>query len=289
MGMPTVQGDIYHNHSVLHPNGSLMFNCSEQRYQWYLRKGLAKVVSDDPPVIQLTFTPKGPGPQHPFYTSYKKNCCVVCGSEEKLTKHHIVPVCFRRHLPDRLKKFSSHDVLPLCKKCHQTYETIANRKKDDIAEAFGINRHNPKQVVYLGNVEAFKFANALAKHGDTIPAERKEYMLKVIREEFPNIDPTPEKLKELGSLRRNRRIMDGEDYYKRCTKSPLGEAVMAKIDDVDAFMREWRQHFVDTMQPQFLPTGWEVNYNFPNLRVTFWQQAWAFLSSFFRRTNETLA
>lgn len=33
-----------------------------------------------------------------------------------------------------------------------------------------------------------------------------------------------------------------------------------------AFERTWRQHFLDTMKPQFLPKGWSVDHSHDQLR-----------------------
>jgi hypothetical protein len=33
-----------------------------------------------------------------------------------------------------------------------------------------------------------------------------------------------------------------------------------KVGDYDVFVKLWRQHFIDTMEPKFMPTGWSVDY-----------------------------
>jgi hypothetical protein len=32
-----------------------------------------------------------------------------------------------------------------------------------------------------------------------------------------------------------------------------------QVSDVEGFVRRWRQHFVDAMQPRFLPPLWRVD------------------------------
>lgn len=65
-----------------------------RKVKWYLAKGLAKVIQSDPLSIQLNFLPKViPGEKGcgKLSTELKKNCCVVCGLEEKLLRFHVVP------------------------------------------------------------------------------------------------------------------------------------------------------------------------------------------------------
>lgn len=44
---------------VYHPYGELMFKCQKKKFEWYLEKGLAEKISDNPPKIRVTFHPKG--------------------------------------------------------------------------------------------------------------------------------------------------------------------------------------------------------------------------------------
>ena len=42
-----------------------------------------------------------------------------------------------------------------------------------------------------------------------------------------------------------------------------GYHVVSKLDDhekIVEFVRMWRQHFVDTMKPQFMPLGWSIDF-----------------------------
>ena len=38
-------------------------------------------------------------------------------------------------------------------------------------------------------------------------------------------------------------------------------------DDLAMFEKMWRQHFVDTMKPRFLPYMWSVDHNHKNVRA----------------------
>jgi hypothetical protein len=38
-----------------------------------------------------------------------------------------------------------------------------------------------------------------------------------------------------------------------------GEHVIAHTPDVQSFIRRWRDHFLRTMRPEFLPAHWDVD------------------------------
>ena len=47
------------------------------------------------------------------------------------------------------------------------------------------------------------------------------------------------------------------------TKYDHGYHLVQKLDThekLEAFVRRWRQHFLDTMNPEYMPIGWNVNY-----------------------------
>jgi len=117
---------IYGNCKVFSPQDELMFLCLEKKAKWYLDRGLAIIVKEDPLEIKLTFQPNGKG--HTFNSAYylakKENKCVVCGETDikELTKHHVVPSEYVKHFPLEVKSRSSHDIVAICQKCHYDYE-----------------------------------------------------------------------------------------------------------------------------------------------------------------------
>ena len=144
---------IYGNCRVLHPDGQLMFLCVQKRLNWYIDRGLAELVSEEPPTIQLNFEPRDRGAMDEKYRDEdreyllgsKQNMCVVCGQSDydQPTKHHVVPHEYRKFLPHHLKNRSSHDVVPICKKHHEEYErTHALQLKKDITERFGASANS---------------------------------------------------------------------------------------------------------------------------------------------------
>lgn len=39
---------------------------------------------------------------------------------------------------------------------------------------------------------------------------------------------------------------------------PEGQAVVENLSDIEAFVKRWRKHFIETMQPQHMPKHWTV-------------------------------
>jgi hypothetical protein len=232
------------------PNGVLMFYCDIKKAKWYLDRNLADQVEEK--VIRLKFQPKGLGNAgDDFGLAPRKNMCVVCGKENvDFTAHHVVPFCYRTNFPDEVKSHSSHDVLLLCIGCHEKYEIEAQKLKTQLGEEYGypvtMSRftHNTK----LGRV--MKHASAILLHKHEMPVERYELLLKTVQEYYGKTDISEEEIREAAA------INPIEETYGFIFH---GDYVAAHIKDLPAFIIKWRKHFVDTMKPQFMPTGWEIN------------------------------
>ncbi len=94
----------YSNCKIYAPNMKLMCVNSEKKGRWYVEKTGAIIMSlkEDGTLaeIKLTFEPKGFGYDEDdvFGLSIQETRCVVSGERDikKLTKHHIVPISYRR-------------------------------------------------------------------------------------------------------------------------------------------------------------------------------------------------
>ena len=119
-----------------------MFHGDAEKALWYLNRALVEVVSREPPILRFAFRPGGPGHVgDAFYLAGKVNRCVVCGSEEGLNRHHVVPRVYRRHLPPEVKEHSHHDVLLLCVACHERYERAADALRAELSSECGVPPH----------------------------------------------------------------------------------------------------------------------------------------------------
>lgn len=214
---------IYSNHTILAPDGEILCRASAKRTHWYIARGLASVVCEEPTIIQLNFEPKGRGCSNKaFYLDNKEDRCVNCGQQEKLTRHHIVPKCFRRFFPEKTKSHDFHDVVPLCIDCHSAYEVEASKFKGQIYKELNVKEKKRNKIC--------GYIKTLERHRESLPIERIEYLEKSIIEEQISIE-----------------------------KEAFGKKVVEKLDNLQEFVVRWRKHFLETMEPKFMPDGWDVN------------------------------
>jgi hypothetical protein len=246
------QAPIYGDTKVLAPNGEVMFLCLPKKANWYLDRNLATIVSYQPMVIKLTFEPKGRGQNgDPYYLGDKPNKCVVCGVEEDLTRHHIVPYTYRKHFPENIKSHNSHDIVPICIDHHTEYEEdYAIELKCIFAERYDAKledetKKNSDLTIVV------KYSNMLLDNKCKLPYHRKKQMISTIRNYHGYI----------GSLKRVLLTYAYNDLTKSQTESH-GKIVVEKLikdDLLQWFVETWREHFIYSMNPIFMPKHWNVN------------------------------
>lgn len=244
--------NLYGNWTMLAADGSPMCKCSAKRAQWYLKRGIAEQVSDNPPSFKLKFEANGPGHRgSKFYLSERKNHCVVCGSDDDLTKHHIIPILYRRNFPVTLKARTSHDVLLVCETCHHKYETEAWLFKVKIAEEMDA------PILNIKLTDEVRAQTSISKKASTLlnvpqlPQARRDVLIAELAEHLGH-SPSQEELIKLSQRIRKPRQSD-----------PHGAVIASKLSTTEAvtkFIKRWRHHFVNVMQPQFLPDGWEIDH-----------------------------
>jgi hypothetical protein len=226
-----------------------MFRCDADRMYWYLDKGLANVESSDPPVIQLTFKPKGPGHWgDPYFLQEFKNQCVVCGTKDGLSHHHIVPYCYRRYFPRESYETGRwfYDVLLLCVRCHDRYERQASWLKEEIAAEYGVSASGVSSLS-SDEIMVSKVGAALYRHGHEMPKDRREHFENILKAYLGKEEITRDDVYHVwkGLLESNQ-------------VTPAGGIVVSKVADVDEFAVRWRRHFMQHMKPKFLPEGWNT-------------------------------
>lgn len=139
--------NLYDNYRVIGPTGEFMFTCDRKKRNWYLERNLAVEQEDSPQVIRLTFQPKGMGNQgSAFYEGGLDNRCVVCGVEQNLVRHQVVPHSYRRHFPMRIKSHSSHDVVFMCVSCHSRSQAHSDQLKTTISVEMKIPLDAPQEI-----------------------------------------------------------------------------------------------------------------------------------------------
>lgn len=237
---------IYDNWVMQAPDGTVMCRCGKDRAEWYIERGLAKLLDEN--VIQLTFTPNGLGNAgSEFYTAFKENKCVVCGSEKELTLHHVVPRMYRKYFPIEMKANRSIDVLILCIECHESYEHHSQERSQQLLKQYGIKKIHEQITTEVKNLLKVKsYAHTLVYKGHKIPERKQNQMLRMMSDWFGR-EVCREELQALMNIRVHTEVI-----------SP-GEQIVAKLTDLDEFIIGWRQHFVDIMAPKHLPPGWDVS------------------------------
>lgn len=241
---------LYGNYRIQSPEGNEMFHCSAKKALWYLNRDIVDIVTDSPPTLRLKFTPGGPGHTgDEYYLTGKVNRCVVCGCENNLNRHHVVPSIFRRYLPEEIKDHNYHDVLLTCIDCHETYEAHANKFKQQICHELGctINLGGPKYIKEIG--VAVSTAHALLRYSDKIPEPRLSTLRNIIKEYLKKDEITQADLEDVAT-----------HYAWQITEEhkTYGEFVMSRIGDIQEFTERWRDHFIETMKPKYLPDYWDV-------------------------------
>lgn len=201
-----------------------------KRMNWYLDRDLAIMINDKD--FKLTFVSKGDKDRGEYYKLELLNVCVVCGSEDELTKHHVVPYQYRKFFPDMYKSKSSFDVLCLCKECHNEYELEADKLKEKYLSAYGLTN-------YTRDVQRVKRSlHALENYSEYIDGERRQRMISNIEDFF-------------GDSFDN--VLDSDDDFDF---EPATSILMRQIDDIEGFIINWRAHFVKHTEPKFLPQEW---------------------------------
>lgn len=237
---------IYGNCQVQSPNGVLMFRCDQKKAYWYINRNLGDIIQKEPLIVRLNFEPKGLGNhQKEFGLSEMLNKCVSCGGENFLTKHHIVPYCYRRYFPLEIKSHNFHDVMPLCTNCHDTYE----RKADELKSKLSIEYNAPLNGVNdKRNYTKFsKIAKTLLSDDVyKIPNKRVKEIKSNVKDFFGIKRLSKKRLYSIASMRSTQ------------PNKTHGLIVIENIKDIDSFIIMWRKHFIEEMNCLHLPKNWST-------------------------------
>nr|CAB3243957.1 exonuclease 3'-5' domain-containing protein 2-like [Phallusia mammillata] len=252
---------LYDNCKLQAPDGQLLSTCDRKKATWYLEKKLADEICKEPLTVRLKFEPAGrPMSHNDYYLNDKENVCVVCGGNDSIVRKNVVPHEYRRHFPLVLKDHISHDILPVCVACHQLaghYDCILRQK---IADQYDAPLGSKQTVQLLEDPERRSVRSAgraLSAARNKIPEPRKSELESVVTSFFQE-EICDEVIEKACTL---------ETRFKNEAYIPHGEKVISTIlsehnlKGLIDFERRWRQHFLDTMQPKFLPDLWSVEHN----------------------------
>ena len=244
---------MYDNISMMDPQGIMLATISGKKARWYVNKNLARWIQANSS-IQLTFPPKAHSGDQ-YSKTAKDNICVRCGSDGMHMRHYVVPYAYRSLFPEQYKTHLSHDVVILCPDCHLHCERETQLRMKVLEKDCPVECRNPHHVdIHLHQVRSA--ALALLRWKDTIPAEKLKEYDSMVRNHL-NVtsgELSKEKLQEAIDIEyqiANPNYIAGPEWVVRSLHS----------DDIklERFIKQWRQHFVSTVQPKFLPYGWSVD------------------------------
>ncbi|KAG2495263.1 hypothetical protein HYH03_006536 [Edaphochlamys debaryana] len=161
----SAKGRVYENCRMLSRDGALLCFCDTRKIAWYLARGLAVQVCEEPPTIQLLFEHTTTDQQlgaDDFYTQSKANRCVGCGEADHYLRYRVLPACYRRAAPPALKSHRSHDVVLLCIDCHERAQKAAERLKRQVAVDYGVPLLPPRTAAAAAATPAVATAAAAA-------------------------------------------------------------------------------------------------------------------------------
>ena len=125
--LPPLQTKEYYSNVLLTaPDGTRLATVGHDRAEWYLSRDLGIEVPTQEPyarTIQLKFEPKG-RPVSTRGLHVKETRCVVCGTTEGLTLHHVVPRLIRKSFPEKDSNRQHLWCLLLCESHHLEVEAI---------------------------------------------------------------------------------------------------------------------------------------------------------------------
>ncbi|KAJ3182932.1 Exonuclease 3'-5' domain-containing protein 2 [Gaertneriomyces sp. JEL0708] len=232
-----------------------------------------------PKAIRLTFQPQGNGwsdPSASYYLEDRANMCVSCGRTQDistststctsigLTCHHVVPRQYRKYFPETVKSHSSHDVLLLCVDCHTGYapHELALRRKYEQRFKAPMN-HKEGWIMYPEHQSVKAAAKALAQTIHPLPEQRRRDLLAVVRTYF-GLSADAEVSSELLQRAINLPLQERRpDHDPR--ESDHGRIVVQGLEQeggqeaLDRFVKEWRAHFLEFVNPRFLSAAWRVD------------------------------
>jgi len=257
---------LYHNCMLQAPDGQILCTCDIKKAEWYVKKGIGEIISDDPLTVRLKFEPSGrpEGKAGEYYLSVKPNICVVCGAEESYLRKNVVPHEYRRYFPAVMKDHQSHDVLLMCVQCHQ----ISNLHDASLRAQLALECQAPigteNDVKLRDNFDLKRVKSAgraLKNSKNNLPQSRRDELSQILKDHY-QVDEITEDMIEMAS--------DCNFHEVNSNYTPHSRAVVQHYLKEGGLIQlevRWRKHFLVTMKPKHLPALWSVNHQEERLGV----------------------
>ena len=267
-GHSVLSRPLYDNSRLEAPDGELLCVCDSKKALWYVSKNLGKVIENSPTLtVRLNFEPAGrpKGQAGDYYLAAKNNFCVVCGVDKCCLRKYIVPHEYRKLFPEVMRDHQSHDVLLMCLNCHQASNRLDHQMRSKLATISG----SPLDEIISKTKEDFDLkairsaGRALLKdfERNKIPMERKSELIRILKEHFEKDELGFEIIEAAANIDT---CIQNEDYVSHA------ESVVTYFAENEGILKLeklWRQHFLDSMKPQFLPPNWSIDHQEDRLSV----------------------
>ncbi|XP_031842751.1 exonuclease 3'-5' domain-containing 2 isoform X2 [Nomia melanderi] len=272
--IPTRNKPLYHNCYLQAPDGEILCTCDRKKAEWYITKGLGDVIEQEPFTVRLKFEPSGRafGKVGQYYTQVKINQCVVCGTLEKFMRKNVVPREYRKYFPLVMKAHQSHDILLLCPTCHEVsnyHDLQLKRKLADMCDAPLADPLTHSRNKYVNNWRKLRSAIKALKEGTTLPDVRRKELEHYILECTGHEQVTPLLLDLLNQELKNDLVSISNCNQTKC--DPHGLKVVQYFEKREGGLveleRMWREHFLLSMEPKYLPNLWSVCHNQERLTI----------------------
>lgn len=264
----TRSGPLYDNCSLQAPDGDMLCTIDRRKADWYLKQGLGtEIAGESMFTVRLNFEPAGRavGETGEYYKTPRENCCVVCGKTDELLRKNVVPHEYRKFFPTVMKDSTSHDVVLLCWICHQKsnkFDLAMRQKLQDKCNA-------PMSGVVLDEelaaVKKLSKDQKIAKPlvlGKNIPESRKEELRQQLAESYPGQEIDDEFLRNLLSREvPNHSTVQGPSHGQLVVQRFKQDQGLVELEKL------WRSHFLNTLEPKFMPELWDVNHNVSRLKI----------------------
>jgi hypothetical protein len=248
---------MYDNVEMYSPGGVLLCTISTKKATWYINKKLGRWI-EEAKALQLLFEPKAePKDPNTYNVTHKKNICVVSGESEDFMRHYIVPYCYRQLFPTKYKTHMPHDIVILCPDCHLQSEQYTQTRQQELDYKLrkdpctSFPRINDKVLHKVRSA-----ALALHKRRDQLPPDKVEEYEKIIKKHFSLDDASCLSNEVLEDATKIETSIENQFFIP--SPGLVVRSLANNPASIERFVVEWRDFFVETMQPRFLPVGWNI-------------------------------
>ncbi|CAO3614716.1 unnamed protein product [Cunninghamella blakesleeana] len=290
---------IYENWKVYNKTGKLMFRCNEKKANWYLKRNLANTLPQEQSIELTFEAKGDGHDLNDYMVEEQSNNCVVCNATKELTTHHVVPDMYRKAMPLCIKSKSSRDLLLLCKQCHDQYEDDAIKLKKEIVKQYDCPLEGKGWIHSAENRYVRKAATALLRCKEKLPENRikeLEDKVKAYQSSTPYVSSSALPPLSTSSSESSSELVDEikevpltdlswDDLLNTCSKLKdmyhgpdfidhgtfVVQQLMGKGKTMDettfnerwpeleSFIKLWRKHFLDHLQPKYLSKKWTID------------------------------